>query len=81
MIDQLLTYDEMIEILTVLQKYGIVQNGFLEGTKARKHASLRLPGINKKDPAQTAWFYDQLDYGLSWKPMSDVEIQNQEYTY
>lgn len=44
-----LTYLEMVEILEVLEKYGIIQHGFLEATKKSRTASLRLPWIKKHD--------------------------------
>lgn len=49
-LDTHLTFDELIEVLTVLEKHGIVQHGFVEWTKARGASSLRPPWINKHDP-------------------------------
>ena len=47
-----LKFDDMVEILDVLQKHGVVQPKWVESTKKHGYSILRLPGIsknNKKD--------------------------------
>jgi hypothetical protein len=54
-----LSFDAIVEILTVLNKHGIVQDGVLEATKDRGYISLRPPGVDKHNPEDDAWLYDQ----------------------
>lgn len=42
-----LEFHQMVEILEVLAKHGVVQNTWVESTKDKGYATLRRPGINK----------------------------------
>lgn len=41
------TFEGLIEILTVLNKHGIVQDGYLHAAKIRGYSAVRLPGVRK----------------------------------
>lgn len=55
-----LDYEDMIQILEILAKHGIVQQGYLEWTKARGASSLRPPWVNKKIYAENAKDIDEI---------------------
>lgn len=64
-----LSHDAIIEVLTVLNKHGIIQQGVLEATKDRGFTAIRLPGIRKESKFDNAWFYD-----------AEMRPQNEENT-
>lgn len=41
------SFDGLIEILTVLTKHGVVQPGFLDAAKERGYSAVRVPGVKK----------------------------------
>lgn len=43
------SFDGLIEILSVLSKYGIVQDGYLHAAKVRGYSAVRLPGVKKPE--------------------------------
>lgn len=47
-IDKVLTWDQYVELLDVLVKVGIVQEGFRNASVAREHTAVRLPWIKKE---------------------------------
>jgi hypothetical protein len=48
-INKPLDWEDYLEVLQVLTKHGIVQEGYYERSKARGYAALRAPGITKDD--------------------------------
>lgn len=49
-VNQAVSFDGLVEILTVLAKYGIVQDGYLRATQARGYSAARVPGFTKAKP-------------------------------
>lgn len=47
-IDKVLTWEQYVELLDVLVKVGIVQEGFRNASVSRKHTAVRLPWIKKE---------------------------------
>ena len=54
-----LSHEAIVEILTVLNKHGIIQDGYLNSTKDRGFSALRPPGVQKFNESHDAWFYDE----------------------
>lgn len=50
------TFDGLVEILTVLNKHGIVQDGYLRATVSRGYSAVRYPGTPK---IETVSIYEQ----------------------
>ena len=53
-IDKNMPFEDLIKLLEVMVEVGIVQKGFLEGTKKRGFSSLRLPHVSKYDQEEEA---------------------------
>lgn len=53
--------EDFEELLTLLHKLNIIEEGYLNAFKVRGHATLRLPGIKKGDYADERWFYDEVE--------------------
>lgn len=71
-----LSFDAVIEILTVLNKHGIIQQGVLEHSKSRGYASLRVPGVSKYEAQHNAGFYDEdivFPYHIERKAEEDAQ--------
>lgn len=45
-----LSQDALFEILRVLSKHGVVQQGWVDSAETRGYATLRAPGISKNEP-------------------------------
>lgn len=48
-INKAVSFEGLIEILEVLNKHGIVQDGYLHAAKIRGYTAVRLPGIKKPE--------------------------------
>lgn len=46
-INQVVTFDGLVEILEVLEKHGIVQSGYRAAAEARGYSAVRVPGLKK----------------------------------
>ena len=69
-----LKLEDVIEILEVLCKHKIIQEGFLQATKDRGWAALRMPDLDKRDPANNRWFYEAKKAHELWEPMTDEKL-------
>ncbi|ASZ74948.1 hypothetical protein FDI69_gp239 [Rhodococcus phage Trina] len=52
---------DMLEVLEVLSRHGVIQHGFYQATKDRGFASLRMPG-QTKGSVDDRWFYDEFNF-------------------
>lgn len=71
----------MIEVLTVLQKHNIVQKGFLDATKDRKWAALRMPGIDKYKAENNRWFYEEWSNEVETNSYTPVDFNGQSVSH
>ena len=70
-INKELSFDDMVEVLEVLGKHGIIQEGFVEGTKRRGYASVRTPWA-VKDREMDDWSFRMIEDGKEVSDISDL---------
>lgn len=53
-LDTLMSWDQYVELLTVMEKVGILQPGYVAASIERGYTSVRLPWVTKPAPADVA---------------------------